>query len=139
MPRDVVTLDRLTANCQNWPMDAFIIVALWLLGIGSGGLLCIGIIEIARGQAVINPSRSTWSVGENRASGACTTIQAAALAIYALVGGLMLGAHAFPMFWVGHWWGLFASAPFTLIFLGTLFVQAYLEIRHENRRRITHT
>jgi hypothetical protein len=116
-------------------MDAFMIVTVWLLGIGSGGLLCIGIIEVAKRQAVINLSRSTWSVGENRASGVCTTIQGAACAIYALFGGLMLGAHAIPLFWVGHWWGLFVSAPFAVIILSTLFVQAYLQIRHENRRR----
>jgi hypothetical protein len=117
-------------------MDAFMIVEVWLLGIGSGGLLCIGIIDVARGEAVINLSRRTWSVGENRASGVCTTIQGAAVAIYALFGGLMFGAHVIPLFWVGHWWGLFVSAPFAVVILGTLFVQAYLQIRHENRRRV---
>jgi hypothetical protein len=120
-------------------MDAFMIAAVWLLGIGAGGLLCIGIIEVARGQAVINLSRSTWSVGENRASGVCTTIQGAAVAIYALFGALIFGAHAIPLFWVGHWWGLFAPAPFAVIILGTLYVQAYLQIRHENRRRAART
>jgi hypothetical protein len=136
MPHSGMTLDRLPANCQNWHMVTFIIVAVWLSGIGSGGLMWIGIIEVARGQAVINFSRSTWSVGENRASGVCTTIQGAAVAIYALLSGLMFGAHAIPLFWVGHWWGILATAPFAVIMFGTLFVQAYLQIRHENRRRV---
>jgi hypothetical protein len=135
----VMNLDQLPANCQNGHMDAFTIVVVWLLGICSGGLLCIGIIEIARGQAVISLSRSTWSVGENRVSGVCTTIQGAAVAIYAVFGGLTLGAHAIPLFWVGHWWGIFAPAPLAVIMLGTLFVQAYLQIRHENRRRVART
>jgi hypothetical protein len=116
-------------------MGVLTIVAVWLAGIGSGALLCIGIIEIAKGQAVINLSRSTWSVRENRASGVCTTIQGFVLGIYALFGGLALSAHALPMVGVGQWWGLFAPAPFAVIFLGTLFVQAYLQIRHENGRR----
>ena len=106
------------------------------MGMGAGAMLCIGIIEIVTGHAVINLSRSNWSPRENRASGACTTVQAITLAMYALIGGLALGTHSIPVFWVGHWWGLFAPAPFAAIILGTMFVQAHLQIRHERGRQV---
>jgi hypothetical protein len=116
-------------------MEALALVLVWLAAIGSGGLLSIGIIEIMTGQAVIRFSRRTWSVSENRLSGLCTTIQGSVVAIYTLISGLLFGTHTIEMFWVGHWWGLFATAPFVMTFIFTLSVQAYLQIRHDKRRQ----
>lgn len=117
-------------------MDTFILVLTWLLGIGSGGLLCVGIIRLATGQPAIKLSRSPWSVSENRALGACATIQGVALAAYGLIGGLTLGSHSIPMFGVGHWWGLFSSIPFAVLMFVTVYVQTYLHLRHEIRRHV---
>src|SRR5438270_13508519 len=101
-------------------MDALMLVLVWLAAIVSGVLLCVGIIETASGQAVVKSSRRTWSAAENRLSGFCTTIQGAVVAIYVLISELLFGTHTIPMFWVGHWWGLLASAPFVVIFFGAL-------------------
>jgi hypothetical protein len=117
-------------------VDGPVLVLTWLAAMAAGALLCVGIIEVATGRAVINLSRSRYSAGENRASGACSTIQGVSTAIWALIGGLSFGSHSLPVFWAGHWWGVLLPGSFGLVFMSTLFVQAYISLRHENRRRL---
>jgi hypothetical protein len=116
-------------------VDTFVLVATWLVGIASGAVLYAGIVRLATGRPAINLSRRRWSAGENTALGACATIQGATLAAYGLIGGLTLGSHSVPVFWAGHWWGLFATLPFAVIIFGTVYVQTYLRLRHEIGRR----
>jgi hypothetical protein len=108
-------------------MDTFVLVSVWLGSMATGALLCIGVIQVVTGRRVINP-RPDWSVSEIRATGACSLIQGALGGLYTLYGGLVFLTHADS-------WGLFVSVPFGLLFCAMLLVQAYYQIRVENRHR----
>jgi len=116
-------------------MDAFTIGAVWAVGIVADGLLAIGIVTVASGRPVINLQRTRWSVREARLLGWCSIIQGIAAAVYSLYGGLSLGAHVLPLYWVGSPGGVFATAPFAVVMLATLFIQAGVQLRHQESRR----
>ena len=106
-------------------MDTAIVLVTWLGGILSGGLLCLGLIEVVTGRAVFNLSRKTYSATANRLLGACTVVQATALALWALIGALILGTHTIPVFW---------AASFSVVFFGATLLQGYVLLRQENPR-----
>jgi hypothetical protein len=60
----------------------------------------------------------------------CVLVQGLALGAFGLIGGLSLVAHLIPQFWVGHWWGMFVSAPLLLFIWGTTHFMVLIEQRH---------
>ena len=114
-------------------MDAFTVLTVWFTGIFSGIWTAIGVAQVVTGRAlpVFNLSRINWSVGEVRLRGLAFVVQGLAIGVYGLISGLSFGAHLIPLFWVGHWWGIFVSAPLLLIvWLAVLFI-ALIEQRHK--------
>jgi hypothetical protein len=116
---------------------AFIIGMACVGGLIGGALITMGLIEVVSGRVVMNWRRMDWTSREAAEIGVTRLIQGVAVALYPLIGGLTLGAHVIPEFWVGHWWGIFVSAPFSVVILGTLVFQAALEMRHHRGRPST--
>jgi hypothetical protein len=114
-------------------MDAFTIVPVWFFGSLGGGLLAIGVAHLATGRVVLSKRQGTWSVREARLLGWGWIVQGAAVGVYTLHGGLSLGAHLFPLFGVGHWWGLFVPDGFFLPAWGALLFQTMVVARHDSK------
>ena len=114
-----------------------LIVAAWLGGLVGAAFITIGILEASTGRAVINLSRINWSSREASLIGITRVVQGLAIASYPLIGALALGPPALvrvaPWFWVGHWWGPFAAGVFWLVIVGTLMLQAVLDVRHKRQ------
>jgi hypothetical protein len=111
-------------------MDALLISVTWLLAFVSGGWFAVGTYSALSGHALVNPRRIEWTRAEVALLGAMQAGQGLILAVYALVGGLALGAHVIPIFWAGHWWGILVSAPAFLLVYALVFLQFWLEKRH---------
>jgi len=112
-------------------VDAFTVVTVWLVAFFSGALSVVGVIQVVSGRVFLN-FRRDWSEVEARRLGWSRVVQGLSLGAYALVGGLIFGAHTIPLFWVGHPWGAFVSLPLMLVFLGALVYQLLIDIRHGN-------
>jgi|SRR5450759_1876819 hypothetical protein len=114
-------------------MDAFGVGTVWFTGLFSGVWIALGITEALTGRVlpVFNLSRINWSVSEARLRGLAIVVQGVALGVYGLIGGLSFVAHVIPLFWVGHWWGMFVSAPLLLIIWGAVLFMALIEQRHK--------
>ena len=116
-------------------MEAFTIVAVWLSTLVGGALIAIGLTTFFTGRAVINLQPTNWSLREARLLGLCSAIQGAVVAAYALYGGLTVVLHVIPLLGVGSPWVMFVSAPFGVIMLATLWVQAAVQLGHRESRR----
>ncbi|HEY8815357.1 MAG TPA: hypothetical protein VIP57_09675 [Candidatus Dormibacteraeota bacterium] len=115
-------------------MDAFTIVVTWVIAFTSGALAALGLAQAASGRVfrIFNRRRIAWTVGEVRFLGATWAVAGTSWAVWALFGALTF-AHIVPMFWVGHWWGIFISFPVWLITMGSLAAQVLIELRHNQQ------
>jgi hypothetical protein len=115
-------------------VDAFTILMTWVIAFTSGALAALGIAQAAAGRIfrIFNRRHIDWTVGEVRLLSLTWAFAATSWAVWALFGALMFG-HVVPLFWVGHWWGMFISAPVWLITVGTLLAQGLIELRHNHQ------
>ena len=113
-------------------MEAFTIVAVWLFSLVGGALITIGLITFVTGRRVINVQRINWSRREAKLLGLCSVVQGAAVAAYALYGGLAVGLHVIPYQGAGSPWAMFVSAPLWLVVFGAIGVQVVIEHRHKH-------
>ncbi len=114
-----------------------LIAGVWMMALFSGGVLTLGLIALATGRAPFNLWGEAWTRGEVRRLGAVWTVVGATYAIYALLGGVVLGIEyetraAYPL--IGHWWGFLVPMIPGLVLIGGLLIQ--LEIYSRHRRRV---
>jgi hypothetical protein len=115
-------------------VDVFNLVMTWIVAFTSGVVAALGIAQAASGRVfgLFNRDRIDWTPGEARLQGAGWAVVGVSWALYGLYVGLEM-AGAIPMFGVGHWWWMFASAPVWLINFGFLLGMALMESRHKGR------
>ena len=119
-------------------MDYGLALLFLMVGAGAlagGALITVGVIETVTGRVVVNLQRATWPPREATVLGLARVVQGIVIAAYPLIAGQAIGAHVIPEFWVGHWWGIFISLPFYVVIMGTVFLQATLELRRQQKAR----
>src|SRR5258706_1434514 len=87
-----------------------LIAAVWMMALFFGGVLTLGLIALATGRVPFNLWGEAWTSGEARRLGAVWTVVGATYAIYALLGGVVLGIEyetraINPL--TGHCWAFF--------------------------------
>lgn len=89
-------------------MDAFTVVAVWFFTAIFGAWTAIAFAHVATGRVVfpLFAMRTGWSAREIKLSGLGSAVSGLAGLVYTLIGGLSLGAHVIPLFWVGSPWAL---------------------------------
>ncbi|TME03492.1 MAG: hypothetical protein E6I53_07255 [Chloroflexi bacterium] len=85
-------------------MSDVTLVSAWVGGIVGGAGVTLGVVQVVTGRMIINPRRWNWSVGEVRILGLVTAAEASILAIYSLVGGLVLSTGPSPNWVAPAWW-----------------------------------
>jgi hypothetical protein len=104
----------------------FNIVFVWFVTVLAVVLGTLAAVQAASGRRTypLTPRQTDWSIGELKLLGVCWAIYCYALALYALVGGLLVEMHVRNLF------GLLAAIPFLL---AATLIQGLTAARHHRR------
>lgn len=115
-------------------MDLFTILTVWLFTAVFGAWTALALVHVVTGRVVfpLFAQGVGWSQQEIKLSGWGWLVCGVSGIVMALVGGLIFGAHAIPVFWAGSPWGMFAN-PMPIILVGNGAYQALIDQRHKGR------
>jgi hypothetical protein len=104
----------------------FNIVGVWVVTVLAVVLGTLAAVQAASGRRTypFTPRHTDWSIGELKLLGVCWAIYCYALALYVLVGGLLVEMHAQNPF------GLLTAIPFVL---AATLIQGLTVARHNRR------
>ena len=136
-----MTSSRIVAALTTWAvahrlraMDAFEVVTVWAFGAIFGAWTGLALAHAVTGRVVfpLFAMRTGWTSREIKLSGWGWAVCGVSGLAWTLVGGLSLGAHIIPLFWVGSPWALWAN-PMPILVVANGVFQALIDQRHKGR------
>jgi hypothetical protein len=115
-------------------MDAFEVVTVWAFAALFGAWTGLALAQVASGRIVF-PAFAMWRVWtprEVKLSGWGWLVCGLAGLLWTLIGGLSVGAHVIPLFWVGNPWWFWAN-PFPIMVILNGLYQQLIDQHHKGR------
>lgn len=116
-------------------MDVFEVVTVWAFAALFGAWTGLALAHVATGRVVfpLFAMGKAWSAREVKLSGWGWLVCGLAGMLWTLIGGLSLGAHVIPLFWVGSPWGLLWTDLGPIIIVANGLYQQLIDQHHKGR------